>query len=95
MGSEKANVSEPLMTCRKLLDDIKTGAGAVSREQRGGSLLTARVVSGMKVARAQVAGLAWNVGTCRLDSNRRPVAQEWPAAGGSAGASRAAETVRG
>jgi hypothetical protein len=53
VGPEKANASEPLMTCRKLLDDIKTEAEAVSRDERGGSLLTARAVSGMKVARAQ------------------------------------------
>ena len=47
-------MSEPLMTCRKLLDDIKTEIEVVSRDQRGRSLLTARVVSGMKVARSQV-----------------------------------------
>jgi hypothetical protein len=42
------------MTCRKLLDDIETEAEAVPRDEHGGSLLTARAVSGMKVARAQV-----------------------------------------
>jgi hypothetical protein len=42
------------MTCRKLLNDIETEVEAVSRDECGGSLLTARAVSGMKVARAQV-----------------------------------------
>jgi hypothetical protein len=42
------------MTCRKLLIDIETEVEAVSRDELGGSLLTAQAVSGMKVARAQV-----------------------------------------
>ena len=50
--SEKANVSEPLMTCRKPIDDIKTEVGSMPREQPGGDLLTAQAVSGIQVARA-------------------------------------------
>jgi hypothetical protein len=52
--AEKANASEPLMTCRKLLDDIETGVEAVPRDEPGGSLLTGQAVSGMKVARARL-----------------------------------------
>jgi hypothetical protein len=50
----KANVSEPQMTCRNLLDDIKSGAGILSRDEPGGSLLIGQVVSGMHAARAWV-----------------------------------------
>jgi len=51
--AEKANVSEPLMTCRKRIDDIETGRESFSRDEPGGYLSTAQVVSGMKAARAQ------------------------------------------
>ena len=50
----KANVGEPQMTCRNLLDDIKSGYVTWTRDEPGGSLLTARVVSGMYAARAWV-----------------------------------------
>ena len=49
----KANVSEPLLTCRKRIGDIETGVQLLPREEPGGYLLTALVVSGMKVARAR------------------------------------------
>ena len=49
----KANVSEPLMTCRKRIDDIETGVQLLPREEPGGYLFTALVVSGMMVARAR------------------------------------------
>ena len=42
------------MTGRKRMDDIKTGAGSLLRDELGGDLLTARVVSGLKVARARL-----------------------------------------
>jgi hypothetical protein len=42
------------MTCRKLLDDIETGAEVVFRDEPGGYLSTAQVVSGIKVARARL-----------------------------------------
>src|SRR5262249_54426687 len=41
------------MTCRKRKDDVKTGVESLSRDQRGGYPLTARVASGMKVARVR------------------------------------------
>jgi hypothetical protein len=50
--ARKANASEPLMTCRKRSDGIKTEEESLPREQSGGNLLTAQVVPGMKVARA-------------------------------------------
>lgn len=53
MGTEKANVSEPLKTCRKRIDDIETGVPLLPREEPGGDLLTALVVSGTEVARAR------------------------------------------
>ena len=50
--AKKANASDPLMTCRKLSDDGKTGLASLARDQSGGCLLTGQVLSGMKVARA-------------------------------------------
>ncbi len=50
----KANVSEPWMTCRNRLDDIKSGSVSLTRDEPGGSLLTGQVVSGMNAARAWV-----------------------------------------
>ena len=46
----KANHS---MTGRKRSGDIETGVESLSRDELGGSLLTARAVSGLKVARAR------------------------------------------
>lgn len=42
------------MTCRNPLDDIKSEAVYLARDEPGGSLLIGQVVSGMKVARAWV-----------------------------------------
>ncbi len=42
------------MTCRNLLDDIKSGSVLLACEEPGGSLCIGQVVSGMKVARAWV-----------------------------------------
>lgn len=50
----KANVSEPQMTCRNALDDIKSGSVTVARDELGGCLLIGQVVSGMYAARAWV-----------------------------------------
>jgi hypothetical protein len=41
------------MTCRKRRDDVKTGVESLPRDQRGSDPLTARVASGMKVARVR------------------------------------------
>ena len=44
--------------------DIKTGVARLSRDKSGGDLLTAQVVSGLKVARAWFRLLVRNAGTC-------------------------------
>jgi hypothetical protein len=51
---EKASVSEPLMTCRKLQDDIETGVSECSGMSLGEFLHTAQMVSGIKAARARL-----------------------------------------
>src|SRR3954452_8409587 len=53
VGTEKANVSEPLMTCRERSGDIETGVQLLPRDEPGGYLSTALVVSGTKGARAR------------------------------------------
>lgn len=50
----KANVSEPWMTCRNLLDDIKSGSVTLTRDEPDGSLFIGQVVSGVYAARAWV-----------------------------------------
>lgn len=50
----KASESEPLLTCRNALDDIKTRASFWAWDKSGGDLPTAQAVSGMEVARARV-----------------------------------------
>ena len=49
----RARANHP-MTGRKRIDDIKTGVESLPRDEFGGNLLTARAVSGLKVARAQL-----------------------------------------
>ena len=53
VGAGKASESEPVMKCRNSLDDIKTGQRGLARDEPGGDLSTAQVVSGMKLARAR------------------------------------------
>lgn len=49
----KASESEPVMKCRNALKDIETGRRGLVRDEPGGYLSTAQVVSGMKLARAR------------------------------------------
>ena len=42
--------SEPLMTCRKGRDDVKTGRELLAQEKPGRNLFTGQAASGMKVA---------------------------------------------
>src|SRR5215471_708842 len=49
----KANVSEPLLMCRKRSGDIETGVQLLRWDKSGGCLLIGQMVSGMKVARAR------------------------------------------
>lgn len=46
----ETSVSELLMTCRKQLDDAKTGGTPCPGTQDGGDLITVHLASGMKVA---------------------------------------------
>ncbi len=84
----KANVSEPLLTCRKRIDDIKTRVQLLPWEKSGGCLSIGQAVSGMKVARARF----------RLQCGTRerlapmPLAGCWT--GWREGEAQAAETVR-
>ena len=52
VGIRKASASESLLTCRKFIVDIKTGAFKASREHSGGCPLIGRGVSGMETMRA-------------------------------------------
>jgi hypothetical protein len=87
--AEKANVSEPLMTCRKRRDDIKTRVPLLPWDKPGGDLLTALAVSGTEVARARF----------RLQHETWETLAPIPAAkcwmGWREGEPQAAETVRG
>jgi hypothetical protein len=86
--TEKANVSEPLLKCRKRINDIKTGVQLLPRDEPGGYLFTALVVSGMKVARARFGH--W----CGTWERLAPIPSAgcWP--GWRKGEFQAAETVR-
>jgi hypothetical protein len=89
VGAEKANVSEPLMKCRKRSDGIETGVQLLPRDEPGGCLLIGQVVPGTKAARARFR---------RQHGTWEPVAPAAPAGcwtGRPKGAPQAAETVRG
>ena len=47
---EETNESEPLMTCRKRRDDVKTTGESLPWDKLGGCLLMARAASGMEAA---------------------------------------------
>jgi len=47
---EETSASEPLMTCRKCMNDVETGADSLPRDEPGGHLLTVQAASGMKAA---------------------------------------------
>jgi len=49
----KASATEPSLTCRNTLGDIRTGNHRWSRDELGGNLFTGPAVSGMKRARAR------------------------------------------
>ncbi len=89
MRTEKANVSEPLLKCRKRSDDIKTGVQLLPRDESGGYLFTALVVSGMKVARARFRR------QCGTWERLAPIQSAGCWSGWREGGPQAAETVRG
>ena len=41
---------EPLLKCRKRIDEIKTGKESLTRDKLGGCLIIGQVVSGIEVA---------------------------------------------
>lgn len=50
----KANESEPQVTCRNAIGDIKSGLGVWFRDESGGCLFIGQTMSGMYAARAWV-----------------------------------------
>lgn len=46
----RRNASEPLRTCRKRRDDVKTEGESLTRDKFWGSLFTAQAASGMEKA---------------------------------------------
>lgn len=87
--AEKANESEPPLTCRKRTDGIETGVQLLPRDEPGGSLLIGQVVPGTKAARARIR---------RWHGTWEPVASAGPDAcwsGWRKGVPQAAETARG
>jgi hypothetical protein len=80
------------MTCRNRTDDIKTDGERFRRDEPGGNLSTAQVVSGMKVARAW---LRLRCGTWEPVAPI-PAPTEWVVFGRwQEGDPQAAETARG
>ena len=45
----ETNVNEPLMTCRKRKDEVKTRGESLPWDKFGGNLITGQAASGMKV----------------------------------------------
>lgn len=60
VGTGKASGTEPLLTCRKAIDDFETGVSIRLRDEPGGCPLIGQVGSGMEVARARSAAFVWN-----------------------------------
>jgi len=48
MSVKETNASEPLTTCRKPMDDIKTEGESLTRDKSERDLLTVQAVSGME-----------------------------------------------
>jgi hypothetical protein len=67
-GSKETSASEPLMTCRKRMDDVETGGKSLTRDQSGGwpdcRPGGIRHEGGVTLSQA----LVRNVGTCRSDA---------------------------
>jgi hypothetical protein len=47
---KETSASEPLMTCRKRKDGVKTGWASLTQDKPGGNLFTGQAASGIKVA---------------------------------------------
>ena len=51
VSAMESNASEPLKTCRKRSEDVKTEGVSLTRDKFGSNLIIAQVASGMKKAR--------------------------------------------
>lgn len=89
------NASEPLMTCRKRRDDVKTRGESLTWDESGGHLSTDRAASGIKAARTRYRLLCgtWEPVTPMLRENRkrRPRERQSTDAGYRGGATRSSE----
>lgn len=68
MRTEKANVSEPLLKCRKRSDGIETGVQLLPRDESGGFLYSWPGGARHKGGASSVQALVRNVGTPRHDA---------------------------
>jgi hypothetical protein len=50
VNDKETNTSEPLITCRKRRNVVKTGGESLTREKSGGYLSTVQAATGMKAA---------------------------------------------
>ena len=84
-------MSEPLMTCRKRIDDIETEGESFLRDKSGSNLFTAQAVSGIKTTRARLR--LW----CGTWEPVAPMGRPRPAKGGpqAAGTARGRVPMRG
>jgi hypothetical protein len=87
--TEKANVSEPLLKCRKRSGDIKTRVQLLPWDKSGGCLFIGQVVSGIKVARARFRR------QCGTWERLAPIQSAACWSGRREGEPQVAETVRG
>jgi hypothetical protein len=93
------SASEPLMKCRKRIDDVETGGKSLTREESGGC--PDYYPDGIRHKGGVTLHLAfaWNVGTCRPDAKGEiqaggPREDESTEAGHRGGATRSRKEVR-
>jgi hypothetical protein len=67
VGTEKANVSEPLMNRRKRSDDIETRVQLLPWDESGGCLYSWPGGVRRRGGASSVQAPVWNLGTARLD----------------------------
>jgi len=70
--SGKANVSEPLMTCRKHIDAVETGVQPLPRDVARGIPVFCPGGGRHEGGASPVQALVRNVGTCRSDAKGEP-----------------------
>jgi hypothetical protein len=99
VNCRETSASEPLMTCRKRMDDVETGGKLLTREESGGwpdyCPDGIRHEGGVTLQQA----VAWNVGTCRSDVKGEiqmggPYEDESTEAGHRGGATNSSDEVR-